>query len=218
MIVAGCPTADGRRLNSRALIQLKEAGFQIADPAISLLTLAFNECYAYALNAGASHFLLLHADVVPVTPNWPRALVEIAEGRGVVSTVLPIKASGGLTSTALETEDPWTPRRLTLEEVQGRPSTWTEPGLLVNTGLMVVDLRQSFARRVHFATHDRLVNEGGTWVARAQPEDYDFSRQVRSEGGTVWATREIMALHVGTESWPNWIQQGRSICSSPWEA
>lgn len=205
-VIAGCPTYDGTRYNAASLMQLHAAGAQVREVTLSLLTRAFNECYVYALNAGATHFLMLHADVLPIVRDWPQVLVALMEvnGAGILSVVLPIKTASGLTSTAIETADPWNPTRLSLADVAERAETWTEPGLLVNTGLMLVDLRQSWATKVCFTMHDRIrQNDAGIWVSECQPEDWAFSRQVREAGGSVWATRAIRALHFGTDSWPN---------------
>jgi hypothetical protein len=209
-VIAAVPTYDGQRVNAQALVQLNACGVEVVEMRLSLLTRAFNECWVHALNLrseGATHFLMLHADVVPVEGTWPVQMLHLMQKHGsdVLSAVLPIKSGGGFTSTAVETEDVWSPRKLTLKEVMERPGTWTEERLLVNTGLMLVDIAKPWADHVYFSTSDRIRRSGdGQWVAECQPEDWSFSRRVREEGGSVWATREVRALHAGWSSWANW--------------
>ena len=74
-----------------------------------------------------SHWVLLHSDVVPVEENWILTLkAEMDKVKAdVLSAVLPIKDSRGLTSTAPDTHQ-WQPRRLTMKEIMDRPATFTE--------------------------------------------------------------------------------------------
>lgn len=209
MIIAGCPTYDGNRLNAKALIELHSVGIKVLEIQLSLLTRAFNELLAEALNRGADSFLMLHADVVPTTKEWPLILQREAAAHtaDLLSVVLPIKTGSGATSTAVETGDPWHPHRLDLEDVAKRPVTWTEPGLLVNTGLMLVNLKRPWARDLCFTFHNRILRDGWKYVAESIPEDWDFSRQVHSAGGTVYATRVIEAYHYGLAPWPNTLRE-----------
>lgn len=209
MVIAGCPTYDGTRFNAVTLMQLHSLGFTIVETNASLLTRSFNELWANALNRrpGATHFLMLHADVIPGGgPKWPITMLSLMRDTGadVLSAVLPIKTHSGLTSTAVETEDIWNPRKLTIDEVGARDETWTESGLLVNTGLLLADLSKPWVERVCFTMNDRIINKDGFWTAECQPEDWGFSRQVRREGGVVWATRAVPALHLGIDRWNSW--------------
>ena len=166
----------------------------------SLLPLSFNLLWSQALNARdggeATHFAMLHDDVLPAA-GWLDALLHELEWleADVVSAVVPIKDGRGLTSTALESGDPWNPRRLTLREVFEREETFTEDGLLVNTGCWVCDLRRPWCERVWFKQQDRLVKKDGKWWAETISEDWDFSRQVRALGGTLYATRKVQLDH-----------------------
>lgn len=208
-VLAACPTYDGNRLNSGALLQLQGAGVTVMEVQMSLLARGFNESWCYAHNHQFTHFIMLHADIKPERPDWVKTLLQISleTEATVVSAVSPIKTPHKSTSTAIETEDPWNPRRLSLEEIAAKPLTWTEDGLLVNTGLMVVDLRQRLTRKLHFEINDRIIpDKSGKLVAESQPEDWNFSRQVRDAGGTVFATRAIPLGHWGTFVWPNYIQ------------
>lgn len=209
-VLAAAPTYDGTRYNAMALLALQAAGARILETRLSLLARGFNEAWTYALNDRSfTHFLMIHADVAPTTPNWVTELLTLSlrYKATVLSVVLPIKTRHGLTSTAIETDDPWNPRKLSKAEVAQRPGTWTEEGLLVNTGLMVVDLRDRAIAdsdgTIFFEIQDRIRvdYEQKRWVAESRPEDWEFSRKVRAAGGSVYATRAIEAGHYGTEVW-----------------
>lgn len=206
-VFAGLPTYDGQRWNGCSVADLQRCGCDTFEAASSLLANAFNACYAEALNRRpvVTHFLLLHADVVPLDAQWPLTLVAEMESvkADVLSVVLPIKSETGLTSTALETGDRWRPRRLTTTEMQERPVSWTAPDLLVNSGLLLVDLRRPWVEDVCFSIHDELRRRDGKWVAEVEPEDWAFTRQCRNFGASVWVTRVVRALHIGRKSWRN---------------
>src|SRR4051812_48922453 len=119
------------------------SGIRVDDVGSSLLALNFNEMWARALNArsqGITHFVMLHADVVPHSATWVGQLRSIMDrhAASVLSVVLPIKDQRGLTTTGLYSPgDPRLRRRLTLQEVYQQPPTFTHEHLLVNTGLMM---------------------------------------------------------------------------------
>jgi hypothetical protein len=106
----------------------------------SLLAHGFNMLWTHALarrrSHGITHFLMLHADVLPADADWVSQLHGEMErvGATILSAVIPMKGRRGLTSTALE-GPPF--RRLTMTEIMARPETFTDPGLLVNTGIAV---------------------------------------------------------------------------------
>jgi hypothetical protein len=213
MIFVALPTYDGTRHNAASLVELAqgEPKAALAEGNVSLLAYNFNTFWADALNhrPEMTHFLMLHSDVVPA-PGFLGALM--AEMRrveaDVLSVVIPIKSKDGLTSTALETDDRWKPRRLSMSEVFEREETWTEHGLLVNTGLMLVDFRKPWVEKVHFTVNDAIrQNPDGRFEALVEPEDWSFSRQVRALGGVTWATRKVHVLHIGTTAYGN---------SNPW--
>lgn len=171
----------------------------------SLLTLNFNNLWCEALNrraAGLTHFLLLHADVEPLEEDWLELLLgEMRSARAqVLSAVVPIKNADGQTSTARDT-DPWHPRRYTTEEVRQQAVTWTERDLLVNTGCLLVDMRQSWVERICFTINDRIARTSAGWEALAEPEDWHFSRQCRRLNVPVWATRRLRIRHWGAGWW-----------------
>lgn len=175
----------------------------------SLLAKCFNQLWVHALgrrSSGATHFAMLHADVVPET-YWLDKMLEIAEANkaDVLSVVMAMKSGHGLTSTGIDGPDLWRPRRFTLKEIAVSHATFTDPNLVVNTGLMLVDLRAAWVEKVCFTIRDAIeVHEDGTREAVSEPEDWNFSRQVRTLGGSVWATSAVKAEHLGTASYPNY--------------
>jgi predicted O-methyltransferase YrrM len=173
----------------------------------SLLPDAFNTHWRTALNyqlAGANftRFVMLHDDVVP-EDGWAGKLLRLLDetGADVVSAVIPIKDSRGLTSTALDdVDDPWEVyRRLTLHEVWGlgMPETFTAADcavafgetarlprpLLVNTGCWACRLDRPWRFRVDFRLDNRI-----TFVLS---EDYTMT-------GTVSPPCEGTVLKAGT--------------------
>lgn len=191
MIFVGLPTYDGTRHNSHVMVELAQSPHQtlVMENSCSLLARGFNELWTAALNLvpRPTHFCLIHADVLPERPFFDRFLVEqAAVGADVLSVVIPIKNGDGVTSTALETKDPWRPNRLSLTEVFARPETWTESGLLVNTGLLLVDFSKPWVESICFTIRDRIERtSAGRFVPLVEPEDWSFSRQARALGATI---------------------------------
>lgn len=213
-LFAGLPSYDGRRWNGRALAAMQSSGLCAVTMEVtsSLLTFAFNQCWVAALNAraqGVTHFLLLHADVVPETPEWLTHLtleMHLNPAIQILSVAVPIKSSSGRVSVALEKpEEPWNPHGLTADDLAARPVTWTEPGLLVNSGMLLVDIRQPWVEQVRFTVEDRLVCRDGVWYAEVFSEDWNFSRQAARLGVASWVTRRVAVTHMGVHGW-----------SSPW--
>jgi hypothetical protein len=208
-IFAALPTYDGRRRNAEAMCQLvgiKDAEVRYLESQSSLLAFGFNLLWVRALNERPDYFLMLHDDIAPLDHDWAVTLFrEFQTTRAsVLSAVVPIKTPEGLTSTALETEDPWHPKRLTMTEVFERPETWTEPGLLLNSGLMLVDFRQAWVEQVCFTIEDQIRrDDSGKWTAEVKSEDWNFSRQARALGASLYATRKIRAQHVGPAGYRN---------------
>jgi len=205
-LLCALPSYDGRRCNASAMVELcgiRNMNVRFMQIQSSLLALGFNKAWAAALDAEAEFFLLLHDDLLPVTDHWPAVLFDelTTNKASMLSVVSPIKTADGLTSTALETDDIWNPRRLSLAEVFARDETWTEPGLLVNTGLLLVDFRQDWVKGTCFTIRDRITVRDGQRVAEAQPEDWDLTRQARAAGASIFATRKVVVQHVGHASY-----------------
>lgn len=191
----------------------------------SLLCFGFNLNWATALNwqrAGMIDcFAMLHSDVQVLTHGWVDVLVAEMKrvGAAWLSAIVPIKDDTGLTSTAVESGNPWAPRKLSLEEIGRLPETFRAedvPGnagpLLVNTGCWIADLSHPAWRRTrtdgslafHFNIADRLMpKEDGELVAQVKPEDWQASRLAAELGAPVYATTKVELLHHGDRAWSN---------------
>lgn len=174
----------------------------------SALTLGHNVCWAEALNqrdAGRiTHLLLMHADVQPQGGQWLHLLMaEMLRSKAdVLGSFIAIKDPWGLTSTAWDT-DRWSPQRVTIAQSQRLPLTWTADNLLINTGLLLVDMRKPWVEQITFRFNDRIYRDEATdrWAAACEPEDYNFSRQARALGAKIFVTRAVPVQHEGISVW-----------------
>ncbi len=183
----------------------------------SLLAQSFNVLWAGALNAvrqgnRVDYFAMLHADVEP-GDWWLEALIEELEAKDldVLSAIVPIKSSKGLTSAGYEAEPPCEWRiggRLTMTEVYRLPETFTSADvgrpLLINTGCWVCRFDPAWAKDICFTIRDRIVPDNdGFFRAEVMPEDWGVSRQFRALGKTIGLTRKIRLGHRGVMTWGN---------------
>ena len=167
----------------------------------SLLTHGFNKMWCAALTLrkehGITHFGMIHDDIgAPV--GWADVLMDEMEkfDADLVSAVVPIKDDRGITSTAIDTGDMFSPTRLTMTEVFERDETFTESGLLANTGLWVCRIDRPWSEKVIFRQTDQMVKtDDGRFVARTSPEDWDFSRQLHQHGCKIYCTRKVQLFH-----------------------
>lgn len=187
------------------------------EPRTSLLAHAFNHGYAQALmmrkTHGISHFLLMHSDIVPMEPGWLATLAAEMEAHDarVMSVIAPIKDQRGLTSTALDLNDEWSPTRLTMKQVMKMAETFTHEKLLLNTGLLLLDLRQAeWAEQVFFTIRDGMgiSEDRKKFLPVVEPEDWYFSRQLNALGVKLWATRKVKIVHKGDFNYPNFGEWG----------
>lgn len=232
-VVLGCPSYDGTRHDGSCngiRFATKRYPTKALQQPSSLMCRNFNILYAMALEqrdlGQATHFAMLHADVEPEA-FWLDTLMDVMDSRGVdiVSAIIPVKQMVGLTSTAIEhaTNEWGVERRLTMHEVMKLPVTFgTEicPGrkLLLNDGLMLVDLRGEWADQesVCFHTPNRIVREkqpDGKMkrIVECVSEDWYFSREAQRHGAKVVATRKVPVMHHGghggfanTMAWGEW--------------
>lgn len=184
--------------------------------ASSLLDHTFNRLWCAALNirktAPVTHFAMIHDDVCP-QQGWLDLLVEelAASKADILSAVVPIKGPEGLTSTAVETDDVWRPRRLTLHECHKLPITFGDEHasgeLLLNSGLWVCDIRKPWVDQptpLVFQTLNRITqDDAGDWQAQVRSEDWEFSRAARARGAVLKATRIVSLVHAGEQDYPN---------------
>lgn len=207
----------------------------------SLLANSYNTLWAQALNLRAQHgltwFAVLHADIAP-EDWWLDKLIDIAETNNadLLSAIVPIKESSGVTSTAISGVDDFMGRiRLTQSQIhrpeipptfdidklriamQLVPKQYHVPvpdnaRLLVNTGCFVCRLDSEWSTNVEFTINDRM-----PWYAdigfrpEVEPEDWYFSRRVAELGGRVMATREVVTQHFGGISYDSSKQWGSAI-------
>jgi len=208
----------------------------------SLLARGFNQGWTQAL-AGAEqgkvqYFAMQHSDVVPaksvgqnIQPDnfWLDKMLEEMwrTGADVLSVVSPIKNDYGLTSVAVDDNpDRWASmRRLTMHEIMKLPETFgiedlqkvglagPTARLVVNTGLMLVDLRNEWmlgfddtgSARIYFEIDDRVYKEDGRWTYAVIPEDWGFCRKIYAvhPDAKIMATRKIKIGHCGERYFPN---------------
>ena len=188
----------------------------VQQSAGSLLASNFNGLWCSALNlmldgTPVKYFAMLHDDVAP-EDFWLDKLIEELEAKqlDVLSVVVPIKDTKGLTSTAIDGGDTWRPKcRLTMAEVMSLPETFTGEdiggGLLVNTGCWVCRFDAEWVKSARFTINDRIVlNEStGRYEAQVEPEDWFFSRHCNRIGLKIGATRKIAVSHRGEGDFSN---------------
>lgn len=219
MIMIGAPSYDGR-LSQKAMFGLinstkaPNVHVELRTSDCSSLTRSFNILWAMALEGrsrGLTHFAMMHDDIAP-EEFWLDKMLAIMEEKkaDVLSVIIPQKTSQGLTSTAFDGErgngwdDHWRIRRLTMKEAFTMEPTFTNPKLLVNTGLMLVDMRKSWVERICFRFEDAILKTPEGEYRPAQiTEDYYFSREAKKLGAVLYATREIAAGHIGKSVYPN---------------
>lgn len=189
----------------------------------SILPDNFNAMYIQALNGrvshGITHFAIIHADVGPENGWLDTLLLEMWEhDADLIGTVIPIKDLRGNTSTALGLKDDhWhKKRRITMRECANLPATFTredtglgdEYELLINTGLMVVDVTKKWAHECWFQFQNKIVWEDNKWMNKCIPEDWDFSHQWNQKGGKTVATRKVAVRHKGSQDYGNEMSFG----------
>jgi len=187
----------------------------------SCLPRNFNELLCAALNArkdGATHFCMLHSDIVPYGVGWLDVMLDEMERveADVLSAVVPLRAANGMTSTALDepvdgSDHHWRPRRLTMTEIhKSYEETFSDPLLLINTGLMLVDIRKDWVNDIWFTFEDIISRDAaGNFVALNVPEDWNFSRRAKQLGAKLWATRKVGVTHYGHMGFGNMHVYGK---------
>lgn len=184
----------------------------------SSLTRVFNTLWATALtdkkHKGLTHFAMIHADIAP-EPWWLDKMLAIMEktGADVLSAIVPQKTTQGLTSTAFDLEtktgddpfDHWKIQRLTMQQAfKEFEPTFTRPDILLNTGLMLVDMRKDWVREIVFRfENDILEQPDGKLRPVEISEDWYFSREAKKRGAKLFATREVKVYHLGATAFPN---------------
>jgi hypothetical protein len=75
--------------------------------------------------------------------------------------------------------------------------------LLVNTGCFLTDLRRPWWDSFAFNFDCRIIQRDGKRIAQFNPEDWQMSRAIQSQGGRVVATWRVPVVHHGAGEWPN---------------
>lgn len=211
-VYLGIPTHEGK-IQNEIVNAILGGGSSIGTMTIeggSALTTNFNKLWTMALNNrrnGFTHFAMLHSDIAIQTSFWCDKMVEIMERENVdvLSVAMRLKSTDGMTSTAIErpaqNELGFQHGKMTMAQILKRGKTWSAPDLLVNTGLMLVNMQKSWSERVWFEFQDRIAsvmeNNIKTFYPVSLAEDYGFSRMVKSQGGKLAVTLEIAATHCG---------------------
>lgn len=217
-VFVGIPTANGmvadQIISSMMVASSLPLVAKLRIQSYSWLTRNFNDLFCHALNTrkeGTTHFLLMHADIVP-EPMWLEKMLAIMKSHDadVLSAIVPIKNQSGFTSTALDQaphEDAHELRvtRLTMHEVFTKyPPTFTHEKILLNTGLMLIDLRKPWVEEVYFRVHDAIEKDSeGNFYSVGMSEDWLFSKDARLLGAKLYATREVKVAHIGTTAFNN---------------
>ena len=231
------PTYDGRACCTSSRAVMVEASLRkipiFMPPATigSLLAFAHNLNWAHALGMAETgqfprpHFLNYHSDIQVMQPGWLDTLVDMMEEykAAVLSVNMAIKDNSGETSTGLSViDEPWNVSRLSIERIAELPDPFSiedvaeaKPGqvLLVNTGIMLVDLRREWCfamdekrcLKAYFTINDRIrCPIGRPREVACQPEDWNFSRMAAEAGEKVMATSRIKTIHWGQAGYQNW--------------
>ena len=177
---------------------------EVKTASSSVLTHTFNVLWAHMLNNRSrfTHFLMLHDDIVPEGRWLEHMIYNMAAAKvDVLSAVVPMKDDTAFVSTALDkgTNDCY---KLTVQECRDMGPLIEHKDLLINTGLMLVDLRASWIDQVVFTfVNDILLMGDGLWKATCLGEDYKFSRDVKRLGGSLAATTGVTLKHIGTKEY-----------------
>lgn len=216
-VFIGVPSADGNMRGEVCQAVIDAAMHEsicFSFSKFSLLAKNFNLLLTDALNRKHyTHFLLLHADIAPQA-GWLSKMLDVMEQTGaeILSAVVPIKTNAGYTSTAYarSADLPFKMKRLTLKEVHALPETFTHEDLVVNSGLMLIDLRAPWIGKVWFEINDDVVlDEKGNWKAVGVSEDWLFSLRARALGAKIFATRAVRLHHFGAHGFPNYEVFGK---------
>lgn len=198
-VLIATPTYDGRVCNARAIKDACDPRwpYEVVDYLTvrsSLLCFARNSMWCEALNLhiknACTHIVFLDADVEPMVPNWLGFMLEEMSRTkaAVLGAVIPLKDDSDPRETSHAIyKGGWEARRLNSEDLQCREDTWTEPGLLVSTGLMLIDLRLPWS--MHFTIKDQIVWKNDRFEPEVWPEDWNFCRDCHDRNLPVWATK-----------------------------
>ena len=176
-VLIGLPSYDGRACTGTffSILQANKKGSEneiiLRTADCSSLTRVFNNLWVMALDErdnGLTHFAMVHDDVIP-EPFWLDKMLDIMNDKkaDVLSAIIPIKTVQGKTSTAFDIKngdsvfEHYQIRNLTLKEAYKMEPTFTAQNLLINTGLMLVDMRKDWVKEIVFRFEDDILSING---------------------------------------------------------
>jgi hypothetical protein len=187
-------------------------------PSISLLNYNFNFNWANAMNRRGEidFFVMLHADVAP-EPNWIDTLIaefnrlDEEHGCDVLSCVIAIKDSRGVSSTGCMWEKDRIIRKISLKQALEMPASFNAETLhadvlMMNTGCWIARMDRDWVEKFKgFRSYDRVYKDtdDGRWKADVIGEDYLWSLDLHKLGVRTWATSKVKILHYGIFDYPN---------------
>ena len=179
---------------------------------MSLLAFNFNNLWCIALNKNYSHFCMVHADL-SMDAGWLDTLMNEmnTHGADVLSAIIPIKNNSGETSTGFDLSrgdgketDEFLIKKITLKEAYAMTeATWTHEKLLLNTGLMLVNMRKDWVKKIHFHMIDKIIKTENGYRPLCVSEDWQFSRDAKALGAKLYCTRKVRVVHLGGGAYPN---------------
>lgn len=211
-ILLHVPSLDGvmRFESALACLQTGSAQKEFVFTQNSFSTLLWNSVWCKALNGrkeGFTHYAMLHVDLYPTQSNWLDQLLDIMQRHDAeaVAVNIAVKDGRGLSSTCLDTGvDRFSPRRFTMKQLAKMPKTFTHPKLLVNNGMMLVDLSAPWVEKAWYNNENIICkDEHGNFTAQSYGDDWFFARKMIENGARVFATSEIQVMHVGQQKFPN---------------
>lgn len=196
-----------------------------------------NSLLANGLNLqrkGIMDYLLIHhADVEVRTSCWLDVmLAEMQQyGAGVLAGVCSKKNDSGMSNMAYSTPNEYFGNVMSLEHIWSLPKTFSiadtphpDRELLVNTGLMLIDLRLPQWRQYKtdpdgtrvlkfcFQMRDRIaVDEDDDCHAQFASEDWNFSKQCARNGIPVYCTQKVQIIHHGECGFDNWPKENQPV-------
>jgi SAM-dependent methyltransferase len=179
----------------------------------------FNALLTHCLNwrdeGKCSHMAMIHSDV-SAERGWLDLLAEEMHAHGLIaiSAVVAIKdPDNDRTSTAIgRRSDPWEAKRYVhVRDRERMPVTFTSKDvctdndevLLINTGLMLLDLRHEFWDTFAFEVPTAILRKEGKRFPIFRPEDWEMSRALDRAGLPYGATWRPLTDHHGSRPWTN---------------
>ena len=179
---------------------------QLASLTSSFLTNNFNHLWCMMLEDMPEYFVMLHSDIVPET-DWIDILLEEVKDYDIVSVVSPMKNdSKGVSTATFDQNRENRIRRLTIEEVNSLPKTFTKKDvndygisgeLLFNTGCWIAKTGDWCKTFPGFEMISGIVNEKPVSL----PEDWAFSLWCAKNNLKTAATSKIKLEHHGINKW-----------------